>query len=150
VAGGGLLEELVRRPAWVVGPRAEGARRHHGREGAGDRHHVEPAHRGQPLDLRGPVTGAGVVQQRALHGGRISQRARQHDGAVERVLVEQERLCAGEVLALPAQLGRDVAKGGVEPFNKQELVELAASIGIENRTSMTKDELVDAIAKATR
>jgi DNA repair exonuclease SbcCD ATPase subunit len=39
---------------------------------------------------------------------------------------------------------------GLESYNKPELVELAASIGIEKRTTMTKGELVDAIAKASR
>lgn len=40
--------------------------------------------------------------------------------------------------------------GGLKSQNKPELVELAASIGIEKRTTMTKRELVDAIAKASR
>jgi hypothetical protein len=40
--------------------------------------------------------------------------------------------------------------GGLESYNKSELVELAASLGIEKRTTMSKGELVDAIAKAAR
>jgi DNA repair exonuclease SbcCD ATPase subunit len=48
------------------------------------------------------------------------------------------------------ELERDSVDGGLESHNKPELVELAASIGIENRTTMTKGELVDAIAKASR
>jgi colicin import membrane protein len=47
-------------------------------------------------------------------------------------------------------LAWDVADGGLESYNKPELVELAAGIGIEKRTTMTKGELVEAIAKATR
>jgi hypothetical protein len=47
-------------------------------------------------------------------------------------------------------LQRDARNGGLESFNKPELVELAAGIGIEGRTNMTKAELVDAIAKASR
>jgi colicin import membrane protein len=39
---------------------------------------------------------------------------------------------------------------GLDAYKKPELVELAASIGIEKRASMTKDELVDAIMKAAR
>jgi hypothetical protein len=39
--------------------------------------------------------------------------------------------------------------GGLESYSKPELVELAATIGIEGRTNMTKAELVDAIAKAS-
>ena len=48
------------------------------------------------------------------------------------------------------KLERSGANGGLESYHKPELVELAASIGIEGRTSMTKGELVDAIAKASR
>ena len=40
--------------------------------------------------------------------------------------------------------------GGLESHSKPELVQLAASVGIESRTNMTKSELVDAIAKASR
>jgi hypothetical protein len=40
--------------------------------------------------------------------------------------------------------------GGLESRSKAELVQLAASVGIESRTHMTKNELVDAIAKASR
>jgi hypothetical protein len=38
----------------------------------------------------------------------------------------------------------------LEAYHKPQLVELAASIGIEGRTNMTKSELVEAIAKASR
>jgi colicin import membrane protein len=48
------------------------------------------------------------------------------------------------------ELEGDQTNGGLESYNKPELVELAASIGIEGRTTMTKAELVDAIAKASR
>lgn len=47
-------------------------------------------------------------------------------------------------------LERDTTNGGLESYNKPELVELAAGIGIEGRTNMTKAELVNAIAKASR
>ena len=49
-----------------------------------------------------------------------------------------------------ASIQRETPNGGLESQNKPELVELAASIGIENRTTMTKSELVDAITKASR
>jgi hypothetical protein len=39
---------------------------------------------------------------------------------------------------------------GLDAYKKPELVELAATIGIEGRTDMTKDELIDAITKAPR
>ncbi len=35
-------------------------------------------------------------------------------------------------------------------YKKPELVELAAGIGIDGRTTMTKGELVEAITKASR
>lgn len=39
---------------------------------------------------------------------------------------------------------------GLDAYKKPELVELAATMDIEKRTDMTKDELVDAIMKAAR
>lgn len=48
------------------------------------------------------------------------------------------------------ELERDSSNGGLESHNKPELIQLAASIGIENRTTMSKSELVDAITKASR
>jgi Rho termination factor, N-terminal domain len=45
---------------------------------------------------------------------------------------------------------RNGANGGLDSYSKAELVELAAGIGIEGRASMTKSELLDAIAKASR
>jgi colicin import membrane protein len=47
-------------------------------------------------------------------------------------------------------LEEHATNGGLESYNKPELVELAATIGIEGRTNMTKAELVDAISKASR
>jgi DNA repair exonuclease SbcCD ATPase subunit len=40
--------------------------------------------------------------------------------------------------------------GGLQSHSKAELVQLAASVGIESRTKLTKSELADAIAKASR
>jgi colicin import membrane protein len=48
------------------------------------------------------------------------------------------------------ELKRAPANGELESYNKPELVDLASSMGIEGRTTMTKAELVDAIAKASR
>ncbi len=48
------------------------------------------------------------------------------------------------------ELERDSTNGGLSSHNKPKLIELAASIGIEKRNTMTKGELVDAIAKASR
>ncbi|MGH3083691.1 MAG: Rho termination factor N-terminal domain-containing protein [Gaiellaceae bacterium] len=38
----------------------------------------------------------------------------------------------------------------MKSYNKPELVDLAASIGIKRRTNMTKGELIDAITNASR
>ena len=48
------------------------------------------------------------------------------------------------------ELKRAPANGDLESYNKPDLVDLASSMGIEGRTNMTKAELVDAIAKASR
>jgi hypothetical protein len=48
------------------------------------------------------------------------------------------------------ELNRDTTNGGLKSYNKSELVELAGGIGIKGRTTMTKDELVEAITRASR
>jgi hypothetical protein len=48
------------------------------------------------------------------------------------------------------ELDRETTDGGLDACKKPELVELAATVGIEKRTNMTKGELVDAIMKAAR
>jgi hypothetical protein len=48
------------------------------------------------------------------------------------------------------ELQRDPTNGGLELYDKLELVELAASVGIKEWTTMTKTELVEAIEKASR
>jgi hypothetical protein len=48
------------------------------------------------------------------------------------------------------ELKGEPSDGGLASYNKPELVELAASIGIKGRTSMTKGELVRAITNASR
>ena len=48
------------------------------------------------------------------------------------------------------RLEGDAANGDLASHNKPELMELAASIGIEGRTNMSKGELVEAILKASR
>lgn len=47
------------------------------------------------------------------------------------------------------ELQQNSTNGGLQSYNKPELVELAASIGIQHRTTMTKGELVNAITKAS-
>jgi hypothetical protein len=46
------------------------------------------------------------------------------------------------------ELGRGPTNGDLQSYKKSELLELASTIGIDGRTNMTKDELIDAIEKA--
>ena len=48
------------------------------------------------------------------------------------------------------KLESNPTNGDLKAYNKPELLQLAAGIGIEGRTTMTKDELVNAIAKTSR
>jgi hypothetical protein len=48
------------------------------------------------------------------------------------------------------EVQRKPTNGGLSSYNKPELIELAASKGIEGRTTMTETELVEAIEKASR
>ena len=85
----------------------------------------------------GAVTGerspaAGTRRRSAGQGDRAAPRADAHDRQAHRART------------------RVATNGGLESHSKAELVQLAASVGIESRTNMTKSELVDAIAKASR
>jgi colicin import membrane protein len=55
-----------------------------------------------------------------------------------------------ELRARARELGGEPTHAGLKSFHKPELVELAASVGVETRASMTKEELVDAITRASR
>jgi colicin import membrane protein len=48
------------------------------------------------------------------------------------------------------ELDRNPTNGGLESYKKPELIALAATVGVEGHTSMTKGELIDAIAKTSR
>ena len=48
------------------------------------------------------------------------------------------------------ELNRTPRNGSLKSYNKPELLDLAASMGVEGRTNMTKDELVEVITKAAR
>ena len=47
------------------------------------------------------------------------------------------------------ELNRTPRNGSLKSYNKPELLDLAASMGV-GRTNMTKDELVEVITKAAR
>jgi hypothetical protein len=77
------------------------------------------------------------------------QRASDAEGRVKAVEDLRER-AAATATHTAHELDRETVDGGLDAYKKPELVELAAAIGIEERTNMTKGELVDAITKAAR
>jgi colicin import membrane protein len=83
----------------------------------------------------------------------LADEAEQQAGDAQERIEAAERLreqSEGVAKTTARELSRMPANGGLESYNKPELVELASSIGIEGRTNMTKSELVEAIAKASR
>lgn len=46
------------------------------------------------------------------------------------------------------ELNRNPRNGGLKSYNKPELLDLAASMGVEGRTNMTKGELVEVLTRA--
>jgi colicin import membrane protein len=81
------------------------------------------------------------------------------DGAEQQANAADARIEAAEQLrerseatakSAAQELKRAPDNGELESYNKPDLVDLASSMGIEGRTNMTKAELVDAIAKASR
>jgi colicin import membrane protein len=66
-------------------------------------------------------------------------------------LVERLRERTAETARGTVSDGESIPPNGeLQSYKKSELVELASAIGIEGRTSMTKDELVGAIRRASR
>jgi colicin import membrane protein len=76
----------------------------------------------------------------------------QADAADARIEAAEQLRERSEATAKSAaqELKRAPDNGELESYNKPDLVDLASSMGIEGRTNMTKAELVDAIAKASR
>jgi colicin import membrane protein len=77
---------------------------------------------------------------------------RQADDAEARVKASEEMRdhLVATAQRTARELNRETTNGGLKSYNKPELVDLAASMGIKGRTTMTKDELVDAISRASR
>ena len=77
---------------------------------------------------------------------------------MQRASEAEERLKAveelqGRAVAAAKETARELSREGVDGlhgYGKPELVDLAATMGIEKRTEMRKDELVSAIMKAAR
>ena len=76
------------------------------------------------------------------------QRASDAEARVEAAEELRER-AAATAKQTARELDRE-GTDGLDTYKKAELVDLAASIGIEKRTDMTKDELVEAITQAAR
>ena len=83
----------------------------------------------------------------------LAQQADQQTSEAKAQVTQAERIrTQSETTAKKAagKLGGSATNGDLESYNKPELVELAAGIGIEGRTTMNKDELVTAIKKESR
>jgi len=95
----------------------------------------------------------GVAEEARQRAQSLVDEAEQRTSDADARIAEAEQLrTRSEASAKHAarELARDPTNGGLESYKKPELIELAASVGVEKRTSMTKDELIDAIAKASR
>jgi colicin import membrane protein len=77
------------------------------------------------------------------------QRATDAEARVEATEQLREDLVAAAKQTV-RELNRNPRNGGLKSYNKPELLELAASIGVEGRTNMTKGELVKVITSAAR
>ena len=94
-----------------------------------------------------------VAEEAHRQARELAEEAEQQAGEADARIAAAERLRDdSEATAKSAarELERAPANGDLKSYNKPELVELASSMGIEGRTTMTKSELVDAIAKASR
>jgi alpha-galactosidase/6-phospho-beta-glucosidase family protein len=82
--------------------------------------------------------------------GEAEQQARDADAQIEATERLRELSTAPAKQTARRRVQRESHNGGLESYSKAAVVELAASIGIEGRTNMTKPELVDAIAKTSQ
>jgi chromosome segregation ATPase len=95
----------------------------------------------------------GVAEEARQRAQSLVDEAEQQTSDADARIAEAEQLrTRSEATAKHAarELAHDPTNGGLESYKKPELIELAASVGVEGRTSMNKDELIDAIAKASR
>jgi colicin import membrane protein len=94
-----------------------------------------------------------VAEEAHRQARELAEEAEQQAGEADARIEAAERLQEhSEATGRNAvrELERLPADGDLKTYNKPELVELASSMGIEGRTTMTKSELVDAIATASR
>ena len=93
-----------------------------------------------------------AAEEAGRQAEQLRNEARQQANDAQSRVKEAEKLrdrAAATAKATARELDRDTPDG-LDAYRKPELVELAESIGIERGSSMTKDELVDAITKAAR
>jgi hypothetical protein len=115
---------------------------------------LDSAHREKLAEARRlAAEAAGAAHAAAEEANRQAQQLASE--AEQRASEAEARVKATEqIRAQPRSIAKDTARepqrenDGLESYNKPELVELAASLGIEKRTTMSKGELVDAIAKS--
>ena len=93
-----------------------------------------------------------AAEEASRQAQQLADEAEQQSSYAEAQVAETEKL--RKQARATAKDGAGKLKGGatngdLESYKKPQLVELAAGIGIEGRTTMTKGELVDAIAKAS-
>jgi colicin import membrane protein len=105
--------------------------------------------------LAGEATQAAraVAEEAHRQARELAEEAEQQAGEADARIEAAERLVErSETTAKGTahELKRAAANGDLESYSKPDLVNLASSMGIEGRTNMTKAELVDAIAKASR
>jgi myosin heavy subunit len=94
-----------------------------------------------------------VAEEAHRQAQQLAAEAEQQASEVDARVAEAEQLRGRSEAAAKhtvRELDRDPTNGGLESYKKPELVALAATVGVEGRTNMTKDELIDAIAKASR
>lgn len=94
-----------------------------------------------------------VAEQAHRQAQQLAEEAEQQASSADAQVRAAEQLRAQSQAAAKdtaRKLQRDGTGGDLGSYNKPELLELAASIGIEGRTTMTKTELVNAIEKASR
>jgi colicin import membrane protein len=109
--------------------------------------------RAEELVAEATETARAAAEEAHRQARELAEEAEQQAGeADERIEAAQRLQERSESTAknTAQELKRAPANGDLESYTKPDLVDLASSMGIEGRTNMTKAELVDAIAKASR
>jgi hypothetical protein len=105
--------------------------------------------------LAGEATEAARAAAEEAHrqARELAEEAEQQAGEADARIAAAEQLkehSEATVKSAARELERAPADGDLESYSKPDLVDLASSMNIEGRATMTKAELIDAIAKASR